>query len=74
MFNTTVVLNITNIDEIAIDEANLISEIMLIILMGSFLVCASCGACYICYVENKHMTRWKNWVNAKKKGYPTIIV
>jgi hypothetical protein len=49
-----------------------IEGLMLVICMGSILVCAIIVCCCMCYKNNKDDKEYIAWVKAKKRGDPFV--
>ena len=56
------------------DDGEAFEQLMLIVLMGLVLLCGCCYGAIVCYKENQNTERWSNWVKAKKRGDPTVLV
>jgi hypothetical protein len=56
------------------DDSDAYAQLIFIILMGLVLLCGCCFGSYVCYKETQNTKRWSDWVKAKKRGDPTVLV
>ena len=67
-------MNNTTMNGLDENDMSTYGQLMWIIVMGLVLLCACCFGSYVCYKDDQNTKRWSNWVKAKKRGDPTVLV